>query len=192
MPSLVYLYNHQSLFKPRKTIKTVFFVTVWIWPELLRGRRREENFQKTSWKTKKISPPLRPPSLLFFKLVSSTLWPFCCFYLMCASFRSVTAKKDKTLTPTRTERFCRFQWTGNSTRWTLQKKNTKETKKENQSLIHRLNSQVLVSSVWYKVIVNFTICVALRLSFLLSNSWRAKQPKLNMPLEFQNCFILST
>ena len=29
-------------------------------------------------------------------------WPFCCFYLMCALFRSVTAKNGKTLTPTRT------------------------------------------------------------------------------------------
>ena len=39
---------------------------------------------------------------LFFKLVSSTLWPFYCFYLMNASFRSVTAKNGKILTPTRT------------------------------------------------------------------------------------------
>ena len=37
---------------------------------------------------------------------------------------------------------------------TIQKKEEK-----NQSLIHRLNSQVLVSSVWFKVIVNFIICV---------------------------------
>ena len=83
----------------------------------MRGRRRE-NFQKTSWETKKISPRLRPPSLLFFKLVSSTLWPFCCFYLTYASFRSVTAKKDKTPPPGRKD-FCRSQWTGNSTRWTF-------------------------------------------------------------------------
>ena len=46
----------------------------------MRGRQHEENFQKTSWKAKQISPRLRPPCLLFFKLVSSTLWPFSCFY----------------------------------------------------------------------------------------------------------------
>ena len=64
----------------------------------------------------------------------------------------------------------------------------KKGRKKNQSFIHRLNSQVLVSSVWYKVIVNFTICVKQwRLSCLLLNSWRAKTSKLNMPLECQLC-----
>ena len=42
---------------------------------------------------------------LFFKLVSGSLWPFYCFYLMYAEFRSVTAKSGKIPTPTRTGNF---------------------------------------------------------------------------------------
>ena len=83
-----------------------FFCFLWIWPELVRGRQREESFQKMSWKAKKISPRLRPQ----FKLVSRTLWPFCCFYLMSASFRSVQQKRQNTNPHWP-------QWTGNSTRW---------------------------------------------------------------------------
>ena len=69
-------------FKPCNTIKTGCLVSLWVWPDLVMGRQWEQNFQKKSWKAKKISQQLRPPSFLFFKLVSSTLWPFCCFYLM--------------------------------------------------------------------------------------------------------------
>ena len=66
-------------FKPRIVIKTGFFVFLWIWPEPVRGSQREENFQKTSSKAKKNFSAFRPPSLLFYKLVSSPPWPFCCF-----------------------------------------------------------------------------------------------------------------
>ena len=92
-------------FKPRIVIKTGFFVFLWIWPEPVRGSQREENFQKTSLKARKKFSAFRPPSFLFFKLVSSTPWPFCCFYLMYASFRSVKDKNSKILTPTRTGNF---------------------------------------------------------------------------------------
>ena len=92
-------------FKPRIVIKTGFFVFLWIWPEPVRGSQREENFQKTSLKARKKFSAFRPPSFLFFKLVSSTPWPFCCFYVMYASFRSVTDKNSKILTPTRTGNF---------------------------------------------------------------------------------------
>ena len=43
--------------------------------------------------------------IYFFKLVSSSSWPFCCFYLMYASFRSVTDRNSKILTPTRKGNF---------------------------------------------------------------------------------------
>ena len=89
-------------------IKAGFFVFLWFCPEPVRGSQREENFQKTSSKARKKFSTFRPPflfSFLFFKLVSSTLWPFSCFYLMYASFRSVTAKYGKILTPTRTRNF---------------------------------------------------------------------------------------
>ena len=86
-------------------IKTGFFVFLWIWPEPVRGSQREENFQKTSLKARKKFSAFRPPSFLFFKLVSSTPWPFCCFYIMYASFRSVKDKNSKILTPTRTGNF---------------------------------------------------------------------------------------
>ena len=59
---------------------------------------------------------MRPPSFLFFKLVSSTLEPFYCFHLVYASFRNVMAKNNKTLTPTRKGIFCWPQWTGYSKR----------------------------------------------------------------------------
>ena len=86
-------------FKPKNVIKTGFFVFLWIWPKPVRGSQHEENFQKTSLKDKKI---LRGRHLFyFFKLVSSSSWPFCCFYIMYASFRSVTVKNSKILTPTR-------------------------------------------------------------------------------------------
>ena len=70
--------------KPPKSFKTktTIFVVVGLfcfvlfsfgWPEPVRGRQCEETFQKSSW------------SLLFliFKLVSSTLWPFCCCCCCC-------------------------------------------------------------------------------------------------------------
>ena len=101
-------------FKPRIVIKTGFFVFLWIWPEPVRGSQREENFQKTSLKARKTLSAFRSPSFLFFKLVSSTFWPF--YYLMYASFRSITAKNGKVLTPTRMGNFCWPQWTRNSTR----------------------------------------------------------------------------
>ena len=67
-------------FKPRIVMKTGFFVFLWIWPEPVRGCQREENFQKTSLKAKKnFYRAFWPPSFLFFKLVSSALWPFYCF-----------------------------------------------------------------------------------------------------------------
>ena len=61
--------------------------------------------KKTSLKAKKTFSAFRPPSFPFFKLVSSSPWPFCCFYLMYASFRSVTDKNSKILIPTRTGNF---------------------------------------------------------------------------------------
>ena len=83
----------------------------------MRGGQREKNFQKTSWKlSQKNSSAMRPPSFLFFKLVSSSLGPFYCFHLVYASFRNVTAKNSKTLTPTQTGIFCWPQWTGYSRR----------------------------------------------------------------------------
>ena len=97
-------------------IKTVFFGFLCLWPEPVRGSQREENFQKTSLKARKKFSAFRPPSFLFFKLVSSTLWPFYCFYLMYASFRSVTTENGKILTPTQTGNFLLTQWTRNSTR----------------------------------------------------------------------------
>ena len=39
-------------FKPWNTIR-IRFVFLWIWPERVMGRQRQENFQKTSWKAKK-------------------------------------------------------------------------------------------------------------------------------------------
>ena len=71
----------------------------------MRGSQREESFQKTSLKAKKNFSAFRPQSFLFLKLVSSALWPFYCFYLMYASFGSVTAKNGKILTPTPTGNF---------------------------------------------------------------------------------------
>ena len=41
----------------------------------------------------------------FLKFVSSSPWPFCCFYLMYASFRSVTDRNSKILAPTRKGNF---------------------------------------------------------------------------------------
>ena len=86
-------------------IKTGFFVFLWIWPEPVRGSQREENFQKTSLKAKKNSLRFGRHHFNFFKLLSSSPWPFCCFYVMYASFRSVTDKNSKMLTPTRTRNF---------------------------------------------------------------------------------------
>ena len=91
-------------FKPRIVIKTRFFVFLWIWPEPMRDSQREENFQKTSLKARKKFSAFRPPSFLFFKLVSSTPKPFYCSYIMYASF-SVTAKNGQILTPTRAGNF---------------------------------------------------------------------------------------
>ena len=91
-------------FKSMNTIKTFcLFVFLWIWPKPVRGRQREENVQKTSWKPSQ-NKFLRDAAAILpiFKLVSSSLRPFCCFHLIYASFRSVTAKNGKTLTPTRT------------------------------------------------------------------------------------------
>ena len=88
-------------FKPKNVIETGFFVFLWIWPKPVRGSQREENFQKTSLKDKKNSPRFGRHLFYFFKLVSSSPWPFCCFYIMYASFRSVTVKNSKILTPTR-------------------------------------------------------------------------------------------
>ena len=56
--------------------------------------------RKRLWKPKKILRVSAAISFYFFKLVSSSPWPFCCFYLMYASFRSVTDKNRKILTPT--------------------------------------------------------------------------------------------
>ena len=39
-------------FKPWNTIR-IRFAFLWIWPERVMGRQRQENFQKTSWKAKK-------------------------------------------------------------------------------------------------------------------------------------------
>ena len=44
-------------------------------------------------------------NIYFFKLVSSSPWPFSCFYLMYASFRSVTDRNSKILAPTRKGNF---------------------------------------------------------------------------------------
>ena len=41
-------------FKPRIVIKTGVFVFLWNWPEPVRGSQREEKFQKTSLKARKI------------------------------------------------------------------------------------------------------------------------------------------
>ena len=65
--------------------------------------------QKTSLKAKKNYPRFGRNLFYFFKLVSSSPWPFCCFSIvyagMYASFRSVTDKNSKILTPTRTGNF---------------------------------------------------------------------------------------
>ena len=61
--------------------------------------------KKTSLKAQKNSPRFGSHLFYFFKLVSSSPWPFCCFYLMYASFRSVTDKNSKILIPTRTGNF---------------------------------------------------------------------------------------
>ena len=56
-----------------------FAVTAWLWREL------NAYFQvlwSLTWTQRN--------DIYFFKLVSSSPWPFCCFYLMYASFRSVT------------------------------------------------------------------------------------------------------
>ena len=57
--------------------KNWIFGFLWIWPESTRGRQREENFQKTSWKAKK-----KFLHDLAAVIVSSTLRQFHCFYLM--------------------------------------------------------------------------------------------------------------
>lgn len=90
--------------KPKNVINTGLFVFLWIWPKPVRGSQREENLQKTSLKAKKNSPRFGSNLYYFFKLVSSSPWTFCCFYLMYPSFRSVMDKISKVLTPT---------WTGN-------------------------------------------------------------------------------
>ena len=61
--------------------------------------------RKRLWKPQKILRVSAAISFYFFKLVSSSPWPFCCFYLMYASFRSVTDKNSKILIPTRTGNF---------------------------------------------------------------------------------------
>ena len=61
--------------------------------------------RKRLWKPQKILRVSAAISFYFFKLVSSSPWPFCCFYLMYASFRSVTDKNRKILTPTQTGHF---------------------------------------------------------------------------------------
>ena len=61
--------------------------------------------KNTSLKAQKNYPRFGRHLFYFFKLVSSSPWPFCCFYLMYASFRSVTDKNRKILTPTRTGHF---------------------------------------------------------------------------------------
>ena len=63
---------------------------------------------------KKIFFATRPPSFLFYKLVSSTLWPFCCFLLMYV--RLSRQKKAKHQPPPGREIFCWPRWIGNSTR----------------------------------------------------------------------------
>ena len=90
-------------FKPRTVIKTGFFVFLWIWPEPVRGSQREENFQKTSSKAQKNFSAFRP-SFLFQTCFQYSLTVLL-FYVMYASFRSVTAKNGKILTPTRTGNF---------------------------------------------------------------------------------------
>ena len=85
-------------FKPRNVIKNGFFVFLWIWPEPVRSSQREENAQKTSLKAKTNSPRFGRHHF-YFKLVSSTPWSFCCFYVMYASFRSVTDKKKQNTNP---------------------------------------------------------------------------------------------
>ena len=61
--------------------------------------------KNTSLKAQKNYPRFGRHLFYFFKLVSSSPWPFCCFYLMYASFRSVTDKNSKILIPTRTGNF---------------------------------------------------------------------------------------
>ena len=79
---------------------------LWIWPEPVRGSQREENLQKMSLKAQKNSPCFGRQLFYFFILSSSSSpWPFCCFYLTYASFRTVTDKNSKILTPTRTGTF---------------------------------------------------------------------------------------
>ena len=72
--------------------------------------------RKRLWKPKKILRVSAAISFYFFKLVSSSPWPFCCFYLMYASFRSVTDKNRKILTPTRTGHFLLTSMDRHSTR----------------------------------------------------------------------------
>ena len=81
--------------KPPKSFKTktTIFVVVGLfcfvlfsfgWPEPVRGRQCEETFQKSSWSQKKKNfPRLGRLLFLIFKLVSSTLWPFCCCCCCC-------------------------------------------------------------------------------------------------------------
>ena len=69
----------------------------------MRGRNREKTFQKKPWKAKKNFSETRPPSFLFFNLFPVVFDRFVVF-TSCMLHLQVSAKKDKTLTPT---------WTGN-------------------------------------------------------------------------------
>ena len=70
------------------------FCFLWIKSEQIRDWQGKENFQKTPWKA--ITQSLSDSSAIFVsQLVSSTLWPFCRFYVMYASFESAKAEAEK-------------------------------------------------------------------------------------------------
>ena len=78
--------NDQSLLKQglRFLLLLVCFVLFSFgWPEPVKGRQCEETFQKSSWSQKKNFSRLGRLLFLIFKLVSSTLWPFCCCCCCC-------------------------------------------------------------------------------------------------------------
>ena len=88
-------------FKPRNTIKLFFcccccFV-LFCFPLNLtwtrEGQSARRKFPLNVLESQKKLSATQSPSFVFFKLVFSILWPFCCFYLMYASSVKVKASK---------------------------------------------------------------------------------------------------
>ena len=88
-----FIFRFFCYFLAPKSWSGMVIILLWKFPE------------KRLWKPKKIFRVSAAIIFIFFKLVSSSPWPFCCSYLMYASFRSVTDENSKILTPTRTGNF---------------------------------------------------------------------------------------